>query len=89
MSRQRVKEPVASSSDLTSFPARPFATIVNIILDISFKSLILVITAHDGDEGDVAYYTVSQGKKSKGGTGYDGEITEDASRVLESVIGET
>jgi len=44
---------------------------------------------HDGDEEDVAYYTVSQGKKSKVGTGYDGEITEDASPVLESVIGET
>jgi len=44
---------------------------------------------HDGDEEDVAYYTATQGKKSKGGTGYDGEITEDASPVLEFVIGET
>jgi len=43
---------------------------------------------HDGDEEDVAYYTVTQGKKSKGGTGYDGEITEDASRVPELIIDE-
>ncbi|KIM46212.1 hypothetical protein M413DRAFT_16929 [Hebeloma cylindrosporum] len=39
---------------------------------------------HDGDEEDVAYYTVAQGKKSKGGTGYDGEITEDNTGQLKA-----
>jgi len=41
-----------------------------------------------GDEEDAAYYTATQGRKSKGGTGYDGEITEDACPIPEFVIDE-
>ncbi|KDR83771.1 hypothetical protein GALMADRAFT_236136 [Galerina marginata CBS 339.88] len=43
------------------------------------------ITSHDADDEDVLYYTNVQGKKAKGGTGYDGDITEDNTGQLKAL----
>ena len=42
-------------------------------------------TETSAEDEDVVYYAGMQGKKAKGGTGYDGEATEDV-RLMDTLI---
>ncbi|KAF4619548.1 hypothetical protein D9613_005238 [Agrocybe pediades] len=42
-------------------------------------------STQDGDEEDGTYYANIKGKKSKGGTGYDGDVTEDTTGQLRAL----
>ncbi|KAF8165369.1 hypothetical protein B0H34DRAFT_780271 [Crassisporium funariophilum] len=42
-------------------------------------------TNHEGDDDDVVYYAGVQGRKAKGGTGYDGDATEDNTGQLKAL----
>jgi len=44
------------------------------------------VAAHDGDDEDVLYYANVKGKRVKGGTGYDGDTTEDVCFTLSTLV---